>query len=170
MLLEVAKLGPHPREFQYLITAGEIDLETAGVAIADDTQVRGRARRDAAGVQLEGAIATVLDIDCTRCLTAVTTRVEVEFEVSFVDPANVSSERELQLDPADLKADVLTGEEVDLNEIAREQVLLNLPEQTFCREDCRGLCERCGQNLNEGDCGCDAADIDPRWAALKELK
>jgi uncharacterized protein len=46
---------------------------------------------------------------------------------------------------------------------------LNLPEQVFCREDCRGLCAKCGANRNATDCGCEEKEIDPRWAGLKNL-
>jgi uncharacterized protein len=52
----------------------------------------------------------------------------------------------------------------------REQILLNLPEQVFCKEDCKGLCQKCGANRNLIDCKCDSDETDPRWAALKNLK
>jgi uncharacterized protein len=45
-----------------------------------------------------------------------------------------------------------------------------LPEQAFCREDCRGLCEKCGANQNLIDCKCEEKEIDPRWQGLRELK
>ena len=54
--------------------------------------------------------------------------------------------------------------------VKRAQVLLlNLPEQVLCKEDCKGLCPECGTNLNLKDCDCGDKDIDPRWAALKNL-
>ena len=63
----------------------------------------------------------------------------------------------------------MTGNAIDLAEIAREQILLELPQQFFCKDDCRGLCEKCGRNLNLKDCDCEDDEIDPRWAALKNL-
>jgi hypothetical protein len=62
------------------------------------------------------------------------------------------------------------GDELDLSQLAREQILLNLPEQVLCREDCKGICPTCGKDLNEGDCKCGEDEIDPRWAALKDLR
>jgi uncharacterized protein len=56
-----------------------------------------------------------------------------------------------------------------LEDVLREQVLLSLPARTLCRQDCKGLCPRCGQNLNSDVCTCDAAPVDPRWAALSDL-
>jgi len=65
---------------------------------------------------------------------------------------------------------VFEGDELDLTELVREQILLNLPEQTFCNPDCKGLCPKCGQNRNLIDCNCEENETDPRWAALKNLK
>jgi uncharacterized protein len=56
-----------------------------------------------------------------------------------------------------------------LEDVLREQVLLSLPVRTLCREDCKGLCPRCGQNLNSETCTCDTIPVDPRWAVLSDL-
>ncbi len=54
--------------------------------------------------------------------------------------------------------------------MVREQLVLSLPADPVCREDCQGLCTVCGANLNERDCGCDRHVPDPRWAGLKNIK
>src|SRR5215212_228399 len=59
---------------------------------------------------------------------------------------------------------------VDLEPLAREALVLDLPLAPLCREDCRGLCPTCGADLNLGDCDCPPADVDPRWAALDVLR
>ena len=58
---------------------------------------------------------------------------------------------------------------LDITEPVRESLLLAVPLQSLCREDCRGLCPVCGADRNEGDCGCDATTVDPRLAALKQF-
>ncbi len=73
-------------------------------------------------------------------------------------------------DAEDLELSVYEGDEVDLSPLIREQLLLSLPTRPLCREDCRGLCPRCGANLNAGQCGCSAAELDPRLGALRQLK
>lgn len=73
-------------------------------------------------------------------------------------------------DAEDLELSVYEGDEVDLSPLIREQLLLSLPTRPLCREDCRGLCPRCGANLNLVQCGCAAADADPRLSALHKLK
>lgn len=170
MLLDLVSLGVSPKPFEFTIRPGDIDLETEGIDVASDIAVRGEARRNAAGVEVAGSINGKLNIDCTRCLKPVETPLDTAFDVSFIDQENTPEDKELQLQQADLSADVLQGDELDLTELAREQILLSLPEQTFCREDCHGLCPACGRDLNEGDCDCGSDEIDPRWAALKGLK
>lgn len=73
-------------------------------------------------------------------------------------------------DAEDLELSVYEGNEVDLSPLIREQLLLSLPTRPLCREDCRGLCPRCGANLNLVQCGCAAEDGDRRLSALRKLK
>lgn len=58
---------------------------------------------------------------------------------------------------------------LDLDELLYEDIMLELPSKYLCSEDCKGLCPKCGKNLNEGDCGCDRREIDPRLEILKSL-
>jgi uncharacterized protein len=103
-------------------------------------------------------------------LTSIKQDLDVVFQVDFIGKDLFSDSKEAQLERSDLDTDVIEGNELDLTEVAREQILLNLPETVLCREDCRGICPTCGKDLNEGDCSCGGGEIDPRWAALKDLK
>jgi uncharacterized protein len=58
---------------------------------------------------------------------------------------------------------------IDLTEAIRQYALLTVPMKALCKQDCAGLCPRCGQNLNQGKCDCPAEETDPRWARLNEL-
>ena len=49
------------------------------------------------------------------------------------------------------------------------EILMRFPMKTLCREDCKGLCLKCGKNLNEGECGCDRASLDPRMSAIRDI-
>lgn len=170
MLLDLVSLGASPKPFEFTLRPGAIDLETEGIDIVSVIAVRGEARKNAAGVEISGSINGKLNIDCTRCLKPVETPLDAAFDVSFISQENTPEDKEVQLQQADLSADVIQGDQLDLSELAREQILLSLPEQTFCREDCRGLCPLCGKDLNESECDCGSDEIDPRWAALKGLK
>ncbi len=58
---------------------------------------------------------------------------------------------------------------LDLDELLYSEVIVNLPMKHLCKEDCKGICPKCGKNLNEGKCGCPEKEIDPRLSALAEL-
>jgi uncharacterized protein len=76
----------------------------------------------------------------------------------------------VELQAEDLILSAYEGDAVDLDEVVREQLLLALPSRHLCREDCQGLCQKCGANLNDGHCSCEQGEVDPRWAALANLK
>jgi len=76
---------------------------------------------------------------------------------------------EAEVAEQELDESLVIGGKIDMADIVREQILLAIPEQLLCSEDCRGLCPKCGENRNLIDCNCADDDIDPRWAALKNL-
>ena len=59
--------------------------------------------------------------------------------------------------------------QLEVDELVYTEVILNLPSKHLCKADCKGLCFKCGKNLNEGDCGCKSDEPDPRFAKLREL-
>jgi uncharacterized protein len=109
------------------------------------------------GVLVSGTVSARWVAECSRCL----------------EPARgtlLASVREL-FEPGGGPEDMtypLGEDEVDLEPMAREQCVLGLPLRPLCRPECRGLCTRCGANLNEGSCGC-PPERDPRWSALDSL-
>ncbi len=108
-----------------------------------------------------GAVSTEVRGQCRRCLAPVDVAVDAPVGVLFTDD-------ELADDPSarviDARATVL-----DLSEAVREEMILAVPEYVLCREDCRGLCPGCGQDLNAGSCGC-RPSTDPRWGPLDERR
>ncbi|MEW5739655.1 MAG: DUF177 domain-containing protein [Myxococcota bacterium] len=85
------------------------------------------------------------------------------------DDGQAPSAASFELDEID--AEPFDGKTIDLDPVIREQVLLALPATVLCREDCRGLCSTCGQDLNEQDCGhAEKKEVDVRLAKLKDIK
>lgn len=170
MIVDLLSVTDEPLPFDFNIAANEIDLETEGVRITGDVDVKGELKKNVAKTDVHGTITAPLEIDCTRCLTPVRQKLEIKFQADFVDKELFPQSKETHLENTDLDTDVLDGNELDLTLITREQILLNLPEHVLCREDCKGICPTCGKDLNEGDCKCGEDEIDPRWAALRDLK
>ena len=65
---------------------------------------------------------------------------------------------------------IYDNDTLDITDIVRESILAELPQKVLCKDDCRGLCPKCGKNLNQGQCDCDLHEVDPRLAILAKLK
>ena len=168
MIVDLAKLeGAHNR-FDFSISAE--DLETDNVRLKSDIAVSCEITKNISKTDVTGTISVAAEIDCTRCLIPVEHLLAFSFEAAYVPSEVLLKESEAELEAGDLDVDALDTDELDLREVVREQILLNLPDQIFCRDDCKGLCQKCGANLNWIDCSCEEKEIDPRWAALKNLK
>ena len=119
--------------------------------------------------RLVGNVATELELPCSRCLEAYRLPVSAPFDLRYVPATEASTEPEREVDDGDLETSYYRNDEIDLNELMREQFYLALPMKPLCREGCRGLCSQCGANLNTDTCDCAPAWTDPRLAALKGL-
>ena len=170
MIVELAKLdGPNNR-FEFSISADDLDLETHNVRLKSDIAASCEVIRNSSKTEITGSISVSAEIDCTRCLIPIEHLFAFGFAAAYVPSEVLLKESEAEIEADDLDVDVLDADELDLREVIREQILLNLPDQIFCKEDCKGLCQKCGANLNLIDCSCNETETDPRWAALKNLK
>jgi len=145
-------------------------LEGEAVRLKDAVKIEGNLKNGIAQTDVQGKISGKIEIECNRCLQAAEMHLEFPFDAVFVTAENYTQEKEAELKAGDLEVSIFEGDKLDLTELTREQILLNLPTQVFCREDCQGLCQKCGANLNLIDCNCEEEKIDPRWSALKNLK
>lgn len=105
---------------------------------------------------------------CARCLESYPFSMREPF--LFVLKPATDAKADPELSPEDLVESFYQGPEVDLSPHLREAALLALPTRPLCREDCEGLCPRCGANLNAGRCGCPEEQTDPRRSALRAMK
>ncbi len=170
MILDLTEIEGDPRPFEYVVPAADLDFDDDRLTLTGDVNVSCEVVRRAAQVDVDGSIAGMAETECSRCLRSVPWTIAIEFSVSFVTPENFTSAKEREVSAADLDTDVLEDDSIEIKEIAREQILLNLPEQVLCIPDCKGLCPQCGADLNLLDCKCDQKEIDPRWAALKDIR
>jgi len=178
MEIAVSELEKEPLEFDVALEAGSIDfgeeadqegpLKTVGRA---EVIHEHRGPKDVvADIRLAGRYEGRFQVPCARCLEAVEVPLSGEFDLIF-RPAGVD---------ADLGERAISAEETEigyyqedsllLEDVLREQVLLSLPARTLCKDDCKGLCPRCGKNRNLEACNCDEGPSDPRWEALQGLR
>lgn len=158
-------------KFAHIYPAGAINLEDEAAEVSGEVEITGAARRNAKLAQVKGHLRGQIQIACSRCLQLVAVEFDTSFEADFVTLANYEkSSAEREITSADFSLSVYDGERINLDEIVREQILLDLPAHQLCQENCAGLCEKCGANKNTNACACEAEDVDPRWSALRELK
>jgi uncharacterized protein len=126
--------------------------------------------KDADRFRLVGALQTVLELSCSRCLEPFRWPVDAAFDLRYqpLAPPPPEGEREVQED--DLSSAFYEDETIDLGQLMREQCYLAVPMKPLCREACRGLCPQCGTNMNREPCACSRAWDDPRLAPLKSLR
>ena len=170
MLIDLSALGGRSKQVEISVGADDLDLALEHARLTAPAQFSGEVSGDDFRANVRGRIDSNFELDCTRCLEPVKISLPIEFSSEFVAKEHFGSEGEHEIDPENLTANSLDGDRIDLTEVVREQILLNLPEQMYCRDDCKGICESCGVNRNLSDCGCEADEADPRWAALKNLK
>ena len=166
-----------PREFLDEVLRAEpaTEFHAAGAA-----HLAGRATKLGRKVLVQAKATVPLRGQCRRCLKPVSLDEQIDLLRSYVPADQIRAQHEhrggtdvargASFDAGAVDEESYEGKEIDLKPAVREQVLLQIPGSALCREDCKGLCPKCGKDLNEGDCGCDRAVLDPRWAVLKGLQ
>jgi uncharacterized protein len=127
-------------------------------------KVTGRLSRTGTGqFYWHGHLAGDITVDCRRCLTEAHAHVEAESHVIFAEPDEMTEE-----DP-DVYLIEANARELDLRPALREEWLLAQPRYVLCRDDCKGLCPKCGKDLNQGPCDC-PPQTDSRWDSLRKAE
>ncbi len=137
----------------------------------DRVDVSASLRKARQSILFAGTLGTVMETQCSRCLE--TTHVDLQSSFNYtllpeVPLAEVKEDAELKTE--DLEVGYYAGEVLDLDPIIFEQIMLQLPMKVLCQELCKGLCPRCGINLNMESCACRSDFIDERLAVLKNFK
>jgi uncharacterized protein len=140
------------------------------VTLVEPAVVNGTVRLAGTEVFVHGHVRTRAAVECDRCLKQIELPVDADFELEYVTGQTYeSTAATAELTENDLSVSVFDGETIDVDEIVKEQILLAVPTRALCRPDCKGICPECGIDKNTGDCNCETKDVDPRWAALKNL-
>ena len=159
-------LGHFARTFSPADVEQEGDIYRVVAPVTLDFDIH----KDKDRFRLEGTIRTELELPCSRCLEPFRLPVDAAFDLRYLPAAAMSTEEERGIEEEDLETSYYRDDQIDLNELIREQFYLVLPMKPLCQEECRGLCVHCGTNLNQGACECAAEWKDPRLAPLEAIK
>lgn len=185
MKLEVERLTSEPRPFAYEEGSGWWCARMphqAGIPreLAEPFAVTGNAYRGAGEeILIEGSIRGALELECARCLARYRHRLSESFRL-VLEPAGQRTPAEPETAMAlvrdgmclsdEIELGWYRGSEIQLDAVCLELISLALPVQPLCREDCAGLCPRCGSDRNEGPCGCSEANPNSPFAVLAALR
>ena len=162
LVLDTRDLGRRAGAMKVVQTSVEApaDLGIAVIGVPPGSPVELDLRLESVveGVLVSGLATVQLRGECVRCLGEVSDELEIDVQELFVYPES---------DATDDEASRLEGDLVDLEPLLRDGVVLDLPFQPLCREDCEGLCVECGANLNDDPQHTHDAPLDPRWEKLR---
>lgn len=114
-------------------------------------------------IQMNAEIQMTLEIPCARCLEPVSVPFLIAVDTLLELPETPDEVKEESEEP------YIDGYQLDVDALVRNELFVHMPLRVLCKEDCRGICKRCGTNLNLGTCDCDATELDPRMAAILDI-
>jgi uncharacterized protein len=162
MKIQVGGLSEGLHAYHFEVPPSDLELgETFGATILVDVQVNRTGRR----YLLEGTVSTAIVFECDRCVAQFTRQVSGSYRMYYVQDAQDmggADPSEVQVVPGDLTF-------IDVSDDVRQTAVLTIPLKVLCRDDCRGLCPKCGTNLNEQQCDCKDTVADSRWDKLRSL-
>lgn len=155
MLIDVKYLADKKENFNF---SDNFVFLRDNYMIPVSAEVTGIVYRQGTDYIVDGKVKTVLNLNCDLCLSAFETK--LDFDLNEVFSETPDSDEEIW---------ELSDKTIDLKPAVIANIILNMPMQVLCSDDCKGLCPRCGHNLNDGDCGCDRGYVNPQFEKLLNL-
>ena len=173
MRLELSHFRQPETDFKKVFQPADVASAEEEYRVTAPVDLRMVIHKDHDRFRLVGTVKTELELDCSRCLEPFKLPVDREFDLRYL-PAGVAEpdadeDDEAEVEDDDVAVTFYRDEQIDLNELLRDQVYLALPMKPLCTDACRGLCPQCGTNLNTGECDCAPGWEDPRLAPLRNL-
>lgn len=151
----------------------ELEAEApAGTGMTAAGPVRGRlelANVDT-GISVRGHLSVPLESECSRCLGLFEQTLEMDINEDCALRQIDAPESYAEGKDEPCQIPILNDDEIDLTELVRQLIAMHLPIRPLCRDECPGLCARCGKDLNQGPCDCESRPVDTRWSGLQDLK
>ncbi len=169
MIISLKKIGQEPFVWRESLSVSADSLRRQELLKLSEVACRGQVSVVSAGHLLQASLSYEQTLACSRCLGPVTEPVESQIELVISPRSPEPTAGEVELEESDLNTLFVDDEQLDTRPILLEQLQLNIPMRSHCREDCAGLCPVCGANRNEATCECADQEVDPRWEALRAL-
>lgn len=177
MFISVQELELKKVRFDVAFPPGEIDFADDGDRLTQATPLQAEGSAELlphtdGEIRIRGHLAVTMRCECNRCLEPAEFPIDSKFDLFYrpAEAADSGGEEEIEIDAGEAEIGFYEGAGIELKDLLRENVLLSMPMQHVCRNDCLGICPVCGQNRNLVNCECEAKLVDDRWSALKNVQ
>jgi len=170
MKLDLSHVPESGLEFNVELEAAEVDMTGTDADLAGNLRLQGRVLKAGEEMVLDGVLRGAFKLTCSRCLKQFVQPLEFPVSATYVQTTEFPPGARADAAFDDDARIAFLGDDIDLIAGVREDLMLNIPLKPLCSEDCRGLCPRCGADLNEEECGCAQEPGDPRLAALRAIR
>jgi uncharacterized protein len=162
MKIKISNLSEDTHQFRFVEPVNTLGLESP---FEGNIEVDVEINKAHNQLILDSSILVNAVFECDRCTTLFSRPLHTEYEMVYM----------LGVEPVDTESDNIVylsaeTDSIDISADVRDFTILAVPMKKLCTEDCKGLCNKCGKNLNEGECSCSKDETDVRWLPLKELK
>jgi uncharacterized protein len=150
----------------------DVELQESIESDAIISPIKAHLKIDKVGTEItiKGELSVEIKLQCSRCLKDFYNIIAVPIDVVYHPVEELKGEEMHEIKVEELDMDFYSGVELDLLNLMNEQIILNLPMKPLCTELCKGICPKCGMDLNAGECSCNIKEIDPRFEVLKKIK
>jgi uncharacterized protein len=170
MYIEIKEIESEGLVVDRLLNEPSLPLEGSEVVALEPVHLLGTLMKEEEGISFAGHLETVATLSCSRCLEAYRQPLRQNFDLLYVTGQEAPEGGEARMNEDRVTLTPFDGHRIELDPLVAEQVYLGLPLKPLCRDDCRGLCPRCGTNLNQSTCACQEERAeDPRLLVLKKL-
>ena len=173
MFLSIKEMERRTLRFQEIFQPGHIDFSAEELEQVSPLEAQGTATLLAhteGEVRLQCSYTVTMGSACDRCLGQARFPLSGKLDLFYRPISFIAKEEEVEIDEGEAEIGFYEGEGIELEDVLREQILLALPMQRVCKEECQGICPHCGKNRNEGACECASEIAEPRWEALRNIR
>jgi len=173
MFLSVKEMELRKIRFDETFEPGQIEFASENLEQASPLHAVGSAellKNTGGEVRIQGRYTAEFSAPCDRCLVSARYPLDNAFDLFYQPMARIARDEEIEIDEGEAEIGFYEGGGMELADILREQILLALPMQRVCSEDCKGICPVCGKNRNQSACDCNPHPADDRWGALRKLE
>jgi len=173
MFLSIKEMELRKIRFDETFAPGDLDFEEDEIRQTGPLHAQGTAElltNTDGEVRVQGSFNVQMEAECDRCLGRARFPLNTNFDLFYRPMSYIAREEEVEIDEGEAELGFYEGGGMELEDILREQILLIMPMQRVCSEDCQGICPTCGKNRNETPCDCKQDSAANRWGALQGLK